>query len=246
MKDRIKKDQPNKSRAAAHGRTGLSPDISSYHQLTDFRQETATQKQQQRMLTESTSAQLTSFGGQENPIQLTNWKSDGSKWSPADGNWDGVDYGLMPKESKPAGTTYDDATNQYTYLQAPQAAVVDASPAGQERAARIKPYLDLIGHLAGELDDDGAKGGHLLTAMQAKWGGKLEILNPGDAADGIWHARWKIDGKEKNGGSTMFPAGWTIDDLKAELNGSSTVGGKIVLKSGITIKKAGDTFYPEK
>uniref|UniRef100_UPI003569FE81 hypothetical protein n=1 Tax=Sphingomonas sp. TaxID=28214 RepID=UPI003569FE81 len=124
------------------------------------------------------------------------------------------------------------------------------------RAAALKPYMDLLPHLAGEEDGTEGKGGHLLTAMQAKWTTRLHVTGEQEAA-GIWEAEWNLlkdPAKEASGtnlsfttakASTMFPAAWSQADLVGELNGSNqVVGGRELQPSGIKVKKSGDTFYP--
>lgn len=130
------------------------------------------------------------------------------------------------------------------------------SPAEIAKAAALKPYMDLLPHLAGEEDGTEGKGGHLLTAMQAKWKTRLHITGDQEAA-AAWEAEWNLlkdpdkaaEGTNLNfttaKASTMFPAGWSEADLIAQLNASTEVrGGRELQPSGITVRKTGDTFYP--
>lgn len=124
------------------------------------------------------------------------------------------------------------------------------------KAAALKPYMDLLPHLAGEEEGTEGKGGHLLTAMQAKWTTRLHITGDQEAA-AAWEAEWNLlkdPNKAAEGtnlsfttakASTMFPAGWSEADLIAQLNASTEVkGGRELQPSGITVRKTGDTFYP--
>lgn len=177
------------------------------------------------------------------PIQRMNWTYNGAKWVPD--SWVGANPSNAPKNKPPEGTTYNDVTNKFTAPVQEQAPEVEVSA---HKLEKIQPYLDLLNHMAAEQSGSSKPtGGHLLTAMQAKWGDKLELLNPGDKNNAAkWHARFKINGHEKNVGSTMFPANWTKADLEAQLKESNSIGSRIILMpSEIEIKKAGGTFYPK-
>ena len=130
------------------------------------------------------------------------------------------------------------------------------SPAEIAKAAALKPYMDLLPHLAGEADGTEGKGGHLLTAMQAKFKTKLHITGDEEAA-AAWEAEWNLlkdpDKKPEESNltfstakaSTMFPAGWSQDDLVGELKASTEIkGGRELQPSGIKVRKTCDTFYP--
>jgi hypothetical protein len=92
--------------------------------------------------------------------------------------------------------------------------------------------------------------------MRAKFKTKLHITGDQEAA-AAWEAEWNLlkdpdkAADESNlsfttaKASTMFPAGWSQDDLVAQLNASAEVrGGRELQPSGITVRKTGDTFYP--
>lgn len=124
--------------------------------------------------------------------------------------------------------------------------------AGEHKAELIAPYLALLGHLAGE---EKGTGGHLVTAMEAKWGDKLYVNGVrNDAA--VWSCHWNVlkDPKkpcsEANAKfwpskfSTMFPAAWGEDELRRQLEGSSPAQNGRELASGIVVEKSGGTFYP--
>jgi hypothetical protein len=180
------------------------------------------------------------------PIQRMQWTYTDGKWVPED--WGAVDYATQPSGDKPEGTTYEDTTQDYTFASIHEDKKEDKSPAGLERAQRIAPYLALMGHLAGEQSGRSLpKGGHLLWAMESLWGDALVLINPDDKDDNaVWHASFKINNKIKAGGSTMFPASWSTDDLEEQLNAATDIGGKLYLQpSNIKIRRAGDTFYPD-
>ncbi|MDB5673748.1 MAG: hypothetical protein JWM65_730 [Sphingomonas bacterium] len=127
------------------------------------------------------------------------------------------------------------------------------SPAEIAKAAAIAPYVALLPHLAGEAE---GTGGHLLTAMRAKWGTALHIDGtPDDTAS--WTCEWNLlkdpakEAVEANFKfatskySSMFPAAWSQDDLVAQLTASTEVRrGRELQPSGITVEKSGGTFYP--
>ncbi len=146
-------------------------------------------------------------------------------------------------------------------VQLARAAAPTLDLAAKTKEELIQPYIDLIPHLAGECEDikKGAelKGGHLHLAMKAKWKNHLEIKakDTMPAAHEAFNAQWvlvknpealkeeeKIKTKSKD--STMFPLSWTVDDLKGELKGASSVKGGLCLKSGIVVARKTGTFYP--
>lgn len=135
---------------------------------------------------------------------------------------------------------------------------VEIGPAAAAKAKAIAPYIELLPHLAGEEDGSEGKGGHLLVAMQAKWGARLHVVGPSQAA-AAWECTWNLlkDPEAEaiasnmtfasSKRSTMFPASWTEDELKQQLQASNVIGTRLVLQpSDIEVEKKGDTFYPKK
>lgn len=124
----------------------------------------------------------------------------------------------------------------------PAAVVVDV--AAQHKQEQITQYLSLIPHLKGELDGDkNVKGGHVWRMMQAQWGDRLTMETGEQSDDGPWQCTWRVDARTAKA-STMFPATWDEAKLREELGSSSLIGGQLYV-SGIKIKKAGNTFYPD-
>lgn len=164
------------------------------------------------------------------------WNKSKGKWSTDDYE---ADYSKKPSFSgKDHGQEYDDSPKEdddEDYW---------STLAGVTKMNKIKPYLDLLDHLAGEKSGTKVTGGHLLKSMQDQWGDSLEYENIKDYSNEVWKADFSIDGVSKSGGSTMFPSSWTKADLRNELLESETIGQTITLKSGIVIEKKGGTFYP--
>jgi hypothetical protein len=170
-------------------------------------------------------------GGSAAPIQM-NWIWNGSKWES-----DAHDK----EDTRPP---FKGKQNRQVAYTTPQE--VEQGPkgeAGKHKQMMIKPYLDLIDHLAGEeKNKDEVSGGHLLRAMQDKWKGKLTVNGKRNEAE-VWGCQWTIE-KRKLKNSTMFPSLWDTSKLRTELEGFTSVGKSITLKSGIEIEKKGDTFFP--
>jgi Bacterial EndoU nuclease len=161
------------------------------------------------------------------------WKQKGQDWI-SDGN--------SPPPPKPK---FKGKQDNQQFPESVAAAPTMTGLAGEAKQKKIQPYLDLLDHLGGELKGKNeVSGGHLLTAMQAKFGNTLVVAGQ-QSDNAVWECSWQV-GNRTLKQSTMFPAAWTVEDLRAELEGSTEVSGKITLKSGIKIKKAGETFYPEK
>lgn len=120
-----------------------------------------------------------------------------------------------------------------------------------EKAKAIAPYLALLDHLAGEEDtkSNSVSGGHLLLAMRALWKERLDIEDEsGASTTDKWTMKWRLKSSQSYKSSTMFPSGWSSDNLKAALLASEVVGGTVIAKFGgvsIPINKSGGTFYPE-
>ncbi len=124
----------------------------------------------------------------------------------------------------------------------PAAEVVDVS--AQYKQEQIAQYLSLIPHLKGELEGkNNVKGGHVWEMMRAEWGDRLSLVAGEQNADAPWQCTWTIDTRTAKG-STMFPSNWDEERLTSELRNSSMISGKLYV-SGIKIKKAGNTFYPD-
>lgn len=242
MYEQVDKQKENKSKSIANSIVQKKSDVRQGFGFVDNRPKVIAQKNPKWMANDLQGDNNTA---QQQPIQMMIWTFNDSRWTPT--NWESVDYQKMPKGAKPEGTTYDDASETFTYPAEEEKEVVDDSLAGVAKRERIQPFLDLIGHLAAENDGSTSKGGHLLSAIRDKWKDDFNLENPDDINNkGVWHAEWSIKGKKKAGGSTMFPASWTVETLRAELMASTFIGGTMVLSpSDIRIKKAGDTFYPE-
>jgi hypothetical protein len=168
-------------------------------------------------------------------IQLK-WIWDGNKW-----NSDAEDA----EETRPnfKGKKKGDVFNPTPTVDNPDIKGL----AEQEKEKKIQPYLDLLDHLGGEIKDkSNVSGGHLLTAMQNKWKSeKFQIIKGEPNDNAVWECQWTIGSRQPKS-STMFPSKWDKSTLQEELMKSTSVGHRIILKSGIEIQKKGNTFYPLK
>lgn len=102
-------------------------------------------------------------------------------------------------------------------------------------------------HLGGETNANGLSGGHLLSEMQTRWAGNLNINLANQIAARPWNTIWSINGNVATPKvSTMFPTKFTINLINERLKKATRLSKNQdrILFSGFNVYRRAGTIYP--